>query len=413
MFENINKLLESGLQLEEPWEITHAEFNEKEGAAHITVDVKKGAQFVCPKCGGETKRYGYEPNERIWRHADICFFPCYIHCKRPRVVCPHCGVKQIEAPFERKNSRFTLQFESYAMLILTDMPIERAAKILRCDDKSLTSILRYWVNDANEKRQFNDVTMLAIDETAFKKGHKYVTVVIDSEKRAVIDVEPGKDKSAVENFAQKLTNKNGDKNNITSVTCDMSGAFINAVSECFPNADLTIDKFHVKQLVLNALDEVRKIEQKESRNKLGLFRGRRLLMIPERKLTDAQSVSIAALSKSYPKTGRAYRIVAAFDLFCECEDLNTAEKAFDKLYSWMRRCRLEPFKHAAKTLKEHKTSILNYFKNRFTNAVCEGINSIIQAAKRKARGFNTIEGFSAMIYLVAGKLKLNCPKIFA
>ena len=412
MFNNINKLLEKSLQLEEPWEITHAEFNEKEGAAHITVDVRKGAQFVCPECGGETKRYGYEPNERVWRHADICFFPCYIHCKRPRVLCPHCGVKQIEAPFERKNSRFTLQFESYAMLILTDMPIERAAKILRCDDKSLTSILRYWVNDALEKRQLDDVISLAIDETSFKKGHKYVTVVIDSAKRAVIDVEPGKDKSAVENFARKLCEKSGDNNNITSVTCDMSKAFTNAISERFPNADTTIDKFHVKQIVLNALDEVRKAEQKESQSKLGLFRGRRLFMIPEQKLTNEQAASIAALSKSYPQTGRAYRIVSAFDLFYDCESFDVAEKAFDKLYSWMRRCRLEPFKCTAKTLKDHKNSILNYFKNRFTNAICEGINSTIQAAKRKARGFHTFEGFSAMIYLAAGKLKLDCPKIF-
>lgn len=119
------------------------------------------------------------------------------------------------------------------MLILTDMPIERAAKILHCDDKSLTSILRYWVNDALEKRQLDDVIMLAIDETSFKKGHKYVTVVIDSEKRVMINVEPGKDKSAVENFARKLFEKSGDKNDITSVICDMSKAFTNTASELF------------------------------------------------------------------------------------------------------------------------------------------------------------------------------------
>ncbi len=407
MFNNINKLLESSLQLEEPWKITHAEFKE-EGAAHITVDVKKGAQFVCPECGGEIKRYGHEPNERVWRHADICFFPCYIHCKRPRVMCPHCGVKQMDAPFERKNSHFTLQFESYAMLILTDMPIEREAKILRCDDKSLTSILHYWVNDAVEKRQFNDVTTLAIDETSFKKGHQYVTVVIDSEKRSVIDVEPGKDKSAVENFANKFTEKNGDKNNITSVTCDMSKSLF-SISQ---HADLTIDKFHVKQIVLNALDEVSKAEQKENENKLVLFRGRRLFMIPEKKLTAAQIASTNALSKAYPKTGRAYRIVSSLNLFYACEANETAEIAFNKLHSWMRRSRLEPMKTAAQTLKIHKHNILNYFKNRLTNAICEDINSMIQAAKRKARGFQAFLGFSSMIYLVAGKLQLNCTPIF-
>ena len=86
--------------------------------------------------------------------------------------------------------------------------------------------------------------------------------------------------------------------------------------------------------------------------------------------------------------------------------------AFDSLYSWMRRCRLQPMKDAATTLRNHKEKILAYFYHRITNAVCEGINSMIQAAKRKARGFNTYEGFASMIYLVAGKLQLAVPNPF-
>ena len=75
------------------------------------------------------------------------FSPSFVHCKRPRVRCPHCGTKQISAPFERKNSRFTLLFEGYAMLILADMPRAKAAEILRCNEKSLSAILSYWVNE--------------------------------------------------------------------------------------------------------------------------------------------------------------------------------------------------------------------------------------------------------------------------
>lgn len=106
----------------------------------------------------------------------------------------------------------------------------------------------------------------------------------------------------------------------------MSKAFTGTASECFPNADLTIDEFHVKQIALNVLDEVRKAKQKEGPSKLGLFRGRRLFIIPERKLTDKQAASTAALSKLYPKTGGAYRIVSAFDLFYACEILKPTKK---------------------------------------------------------------------------------------
>lgn len=82
------------------------------------------------------------------RHADCLFYPCYVHCRRPRVLCDKCGAVQVNAPFERKNSRFTLLFEGYAMLLLQDVPRARAARLLRCDEKSLAGILMYWVHDA-------------------------------------------------------------------------------------------------------------------------------------------------------------------------------------------------------------------------------------------------------------------------
>ena len=105
-------------------------------------------------------------------------------------------------------------------------------------------------------------------------------------------------------------------------------------------------------------------------------------------------------------------IVATLDEFYNCQNIVDATKAFNRLYSWMRRCRLAPMKAAATTLKNHKDKILAYFYHRITNAVCEGINSMIQAAKRKARGFNTYEGYASMIYLIAGKLELAVPKPF-
>lgn len=248
---------------------------------------------------------------------------------------------------------------------------------------------------------------LAIDETSFKKGHDYVTVIIDAAKRAVIDLEPGKDASTVGKFADKLTQKNGNCEEIKSVTGDMSAAFLSAVEDRFPNAKHTIDKFHVKQLMLKVLDDVRKREQKETSEKLPLFRGRKLFMITEKRMTDGQKIALQSLSKQYPKTGRAYRFVNSLDDFYACEEADDAELMFRALYSWMRRSRLPEMKNTAATLLQHKDQILNYFNNQLTNAICKGINSMIQSAKRAVRGFNTFKGFVAKIFLVAGKLKLS------
>jgi transposase len=337
------------------------------------------------------------------------FYPSYIKCRRPKVRCEHCGVQQISAPFERKNSSFTLYFEGYALMIMKHMPIANAAKILRCNEKSLSAILCYWVEKAVDEDKLNDVYALSIDETSFKKGHKYVTVVIDADKRRVIDVEPGKDKDAVHKFATKLEEKDGSKENIKVVTSDMSKAFLPAIEEDFPNAQNIIDKFHVKKELNKALDDVRKAEQQTVKDKKMLFRGRRLFMIPQAKMTDAQLHKLGEMSKSYPLTGRAYRIVTALDDFYAAPNYQQAEIALKNLCSWMRRSRLAPMKEAAKTLLNHKEKILNYFNNRFTNAICEGVNSLIQAAKRKARGYHTVRTFSAIIYLVAGDLKLSVP----
>jgi len=295
---------------------------------------------------------------------------------------------------------------------MADMPIARTAALLRCDEKSLTKILRYWVGKAVDNMDLADVAMLAIDETSFKRGHQYVTLVIDAAKRRVIDVEEGRGGEAVALFTEKLSTKRGDPNRIETVTSDMSKSYLPAIAKHFPKAENIIDKFHVKKVLIDALEQVRKTEQKTASDKKSLFRGRRLFMIPESKLSTEQSAKLADMSKRYPQTGRAYRIISGLDDFYASRTVVEAEASFQGLYSWMRRCRLKPMKDAAETLMRHRPKIINYFRWRLTNAVCEGINSMIQTAKRKARGFHTFEGFSSMIFLVSGKLELAVPNPF-
>lgn len=405
-------MLAGSLGIDEPWYIDKVDFCAEEMTVRIKVGIRKKAAIACPVCGGPTKRFGYEKTERVWRHADCLFYPCYVHCRRPKVLCANCGTKQVNAPFERKNSRFTLMYEGYAMMILPDMPIAKTASLLRCDEKSLVKIMRHWVNKAVDELDLSDLLNLAIDETSFKRGHDYVTLIIDAMKRRVVDVEKGRDGETIAKFTEKLSAKGGDAASIESVTSDMSKSFLPAIAKAFPNAENIIDKFHVKKVLIDALDEVRKAEQKTATDKTSLFRGRRLFMIPEARLTTEQSVTLAEMSKRYPKTGRAYRIVAGLDDFYASRTIEDAETAFRDLYSWMRRCRLSPMKTAAETLMRHKDKIIAYFKNRLTNAICQGLNSMIQAAKRKARGYHTFEGYSSMIYLVAGKIKLSAPAPF-
>ncbi|MEG0995538.1 MAG: transposase, partial [Clostridia bacterium] len=168
--------------------------------------------------------------------------------------------------------------------------------------------------------------------------------------------------------------------------------------------------FHVKKLMLEAMNEVRIAEQGKQAKLRSM--GKKLLMIPLTRMTAQQILKKDELSKRYPKTGRAFRMIEAFDDFYGCVSMKEAEEAFHKLYRWLRRSRLEPMKQVALTLMAYKESILSYFLARLTNAIAEGLNSLIQAAKRKARGFGTYEGYRCRIFLQVGKLHLDTIPLF-
>lgn len=211
------------------------------------------------------------------------------------------------------------------MMLMADMPRAKVAAALRCDEKSLSGILSYWVGRAVAARSLEGITAVAVDETSFKRGHSYVTLAIDAVGRRVIDVEEGRDKAAVERFAGKLAGKGGDQLKVEAVTSDMSKSYGPAIAEQFPNAEHVIDKFHVKQLVTSAMDEVRKAEQRAVADKKELFRSRWLFWVPRRKLTAEQSADLAALSRRFPWTGRACRIVAGLDDSYDSRGVEEAE----------------------------------------------------------------------------------------
>lgn len=404
--ENFITMFERSIGVEEPWYVDRAKYSEEGQEVHIYVRAREAGKYPCPECGELCSRYDNEDKERTWRHGDVVFYPCYIHCRRPRVKCMEHGIHVVTAPWTRPKSRFTLLFEGYAMLLMSEMPVRKVSRVLRCSHSALTRILRYWVEKAVDEDDLTEVENICVDETSHRRGQAYVTVVIDGDNRRVIDVEEGRNAQAVEEFSLKLEAKGGDCNKIRHMVCDMSKAYLSAKEVCFPEAQAVIDKFHVKKLLLDAMDRVRREEQGIKKYSTG--KGRKLVMIPEGRLTIQQKQAIESLSRAYPKTGRAYRMVQSLDVVYSSAIFEHADERLSQLIRWMRHSRLEPMKQAASTLKTYRKEILAYIRARLTNAIAEGINSMIQAAKRKARGYKTFRGYACMIYLVAGKLQLAC-----
>lgn len=126
-------------------------------------------------------------------------------------------------------------------------------------------------------------------------------------------------------------------------------------------------------------------------------------------MNEQQREKLAKLSKEYPKLGRAFRMVKQLDDLYHCQARTEAESVMRRLTSWMMHSKLEPMKAAAASLRRHKEEILTYFEQRISNAFAEAINSLIQTAKRKARGYRTFKGYRTAIYLAVGKLALSYP----
>ena len=185
----------------------------------------------------------------------------------------------------------------------------------------------------------------------------------------------------------------------------MSPAFIAGTAESLPNAQITFDKFHLVKLINQAVDAVRRAEQKSHTE---LKKSRYLWLKNPRNLSARQRTQLDNLAASNLKTGRAYRIRLAFqELYVQ--SVNNAEAFLKKWYWWATHSRLPPMIEAARMVKRHCNGILRWFHTKIANGLMEAINSLVQAAKAKARGYRSIRNLKAIIYLVAGKLDLALP----
>jgi transposase len=397
------KLFEDLLGLEAPWYVVNKELLKDERKMDIYIDFKKGAKFKCPVCGKLCP--AYDTVQKTWRHLNLFQYKTFIHARIPRIDCSEHKKKQIEIPWARNLSGFSLYMESSIMTFAKKMTIKEAADILGETDKRIWRVIENYVEKAISKQEFSAVKQIGIDETAIRKGHKYISLFVDLEKKKVIHICEGKGAEVVNTFSIKIKKHKGLPENITDVSCDMSPAFIKGIQEHLPNASITFDRFHVMKLMNEALDKVRKSERvsnEELKNTRYIW-----LKNPEH-LTDEQKVILKNIERLNIKTARAYKIKLAFQNIFK-QDNDNAVESLKAWYSWAIRSRLEPVIQFAYTVKKHWNGILRWFKSRINNGILEGLNSVIQAAKAKARGFRTFKHFAYCIYLVAGRLEFDLP----
>ena len=323
----------------------------------------------------------------------------------PRVTCKECGIKQVSVPWARSDSGFTLLFEALVMAMVQAMPVAVVARMIDEWDTRLWRVIHHYVEAARDRVDHSEVASVAVDETASRRGHNYMSLFVDLVRRRVLLVAEGKHAGTVDAFARDLAAHGGDPEAVAEVCIDMSPAFITGAAESLPNAQITFDKFHLVKLINQAVDEVRRAEQ---RSRGELKNSRYLWLKNPRNLSARQRTQLDNLATANPKTGRAYRIRLAFqELYLQ--PANNAEAFLKKWYWWATHSRLPPMIAAARMVKRHWNGILRWFHSKIANGLMEAINSLVQAAKAKARGYRSTRNLKAIIYLIAGKLDLALP----
>ncbi len=300
---NSKELFSMALGLQHPWKLNNVDFIEEDGQKVLRIDIgfEKGAKFSDPIAGEPCSVH--DTMERRWRHLNFFEHTCYIHCKVPRVICSDGTVKQVDVPWARKGSGFTMLFEAYSMMLIEyEMPVNRVGKAMREYPNRIWTIFDHWVGRAYEKADHSQVTQLGVDETSSRKGHRYITIGVDMDERRVIHATEGKGADTIESIKDYLETKKTPPEQISQVCIDLSPAFISGVESCFPDAQVTFDRFHVKALLNKAMDEVRKSER---RRHVELKGHKYTFLKSSKQLTEDQSVQRHALVELYPQLGEA------------------------------------------------------------------------------------------------------------
>jgi transposase len=396
-------LFQLALGLVPPWMVADAKFDAEKKRLDIEIDFKTGGRFACPECG-KADCPVHDTVKKTWRHLNFFQHQAFLHARVARIDCSDCGVRLVNVPWARPGSGFTLLFEAFVMTLVKDMPVAAVARLVGEHDTRLWRLIQHYVDTAVARMDLSELRRVAIDETAAKRGQDYISLFVDIDARKVVYVTEGNDAETVARFADHVDDHNSDASRIKEVCIDMSGAYIKGVTENLTEAEITFDKFHAVKLVNDAVDQVRRAE---SKHRPELKYSRYLWLMNERRLSIEQSLSLEALCSMHLKTGRAYRIRLAFQEIFNCPSRDWGELVLDRWYSWAIRSRLEPIKKVARTVKRHRDGILRWFDSKIANGLIEAINSLVQAAKAKARGYRSLRNLIAITYLIAGKIDLK------
>jgi len=391
------------------------EFDEEDGGT-IVVRVRPRSEWLrkpcCGVCGKRSPKYDLGGGIRRWRALDLGTLQAEIEAAAPRVRCAEHGVVVASVPWARHGSGFTKGFEETVSWLATRCSKSAVSELMRVAWLTVGRIIGRVVAEAGPMAErLRGVTRLGIDEVSYRKGHRYLTVVVDHDSGLLLWAAPGHDEKTLNRFFDLLGPEGCAA--VEAVTADAASWIRRAVEKRCPQATMCMDPFHVVQWATDALDQVRrdvwndarKAGQQATANELKGCRYA-LWKNPE-DLTERQEAKLAQIAKTNDRLYRAYLLKEQLRQVFRLA-LEPAKELLKAWVAWARRCRLQPFVTLAKRIAEHQPRIESALSLKLSNGLVESMNTKIRLITRQAFGFHSAEPLIGLALLALGGL---CPPL--
>ena len=413
----VEKTVVEGVEVEE----------ELDGTVSLVARVRPTSRVAsrCGVCGRRSGRYDAGEGRRRWRGLDFGEVMVFLESDAPRVRCREHGVVVAQVPWARHNAGHTYAFDQQVAWLATQASKSAITVLMRIAWRTVGAIItRVWADVEAGTDRLEGLTRIGIDEISYKKGHKYLIVVVDHDTRRLVWAAPGRDKATVAAFFEALGQQRCAT--ITHVSADGADFIDSVVAEHCPGAVRVADPFHVVRWATDALDQVRREAWNQARRlartepKRG--RGRPPAGAPPRPgserakalkgarfalwknpedLSELQQSQLAWIATTDPRLHRAYLLKEGLRLIFQMSHAHAAA-ALQRWISWARRCRIPAFVTLQKSIVKHKERILAAIEHNLSNGLVESTNTKVRLITRMAYGFASPEPLIALALLSLG-----------
>jgi transposase len=393
--------------------IERVDYDEDDDVIVASVRPRRARRLCCGRCGAKAPGYDRGEGRRRWRTLDMGEMKVFLEAEAPRVCCPSCGVTVASVPWARHGTGHSRAFDDMAAWLATHTSKTAVVALLRIAWATVGVIIARVVAEARSRRDpFEGLRRIGIDEISYKKGHRYLTVVVDHDTGNLVWAGVGRDKATLRRFFDELGERRCPK--VKLVSCDAAEWIADVVRERCPKATICLDAFHLVKWITDALDEVRRDTWNEARRSgmkthaRDLKGARYALWKNPEDLTGRQEAKLAWIAKVNGRLYRAYLLKEQFRQIIRLKG-RQALRLLDTWLAWAARSRIPAFVDAGRKIRRHLDGFKATLKHGLSNALVESTNTKIRVLTRMAFGFKKPEHLIALALLDRGGYRPPLP----